>query len=90
MMPQDRKKVPKEQVEGIDNSLELKLISIRLNRILLADFKLMAAAKGINYQTLMREVLSNYIADEYRKEGRMAMARFAEKQAKKALEGKAK
>lgn len=46
----------------IDESAGLQLISIRLNKSLIEDFKAIAALNnGIGYQTLMRQVLKRFV-----------------------------
>lgn len=46
----------------IDESAGLQLISIRLNKSLIEDFKAIAALNnGIGYQTLMRQILKRFV-----------------------------
>lgn len=46
----------------IDESAGLQLISIRLNKSLIDDFKAIAALNnGIGYQTLMRQILKRFV-----------------------------
>ncbi|MEX2150967.1 MAG: hypothetical protein WD793_12190 [Steroidobacteraceae bacterium] len=44
----------------IDNALDLQLISIRLQKSLIEDFKHIAALNGIGYQPLMRQILKRF------------------------------
>lgn len=45
----------------IDEALELQLISIRLQKSLIEDFKYIATLNGIGYQPLMRQVLKRFV-----------------------------
>ena len=50
-----------EDIESqIDEALELQLISIRLQKSLIDDFKYIATLNGIGYQPLMRQVLKRF------------------------------
>lgn len=44
----------------IDEAAELQPISIRLQKSLIDDFKLIAELNGIGYQTLMRQILKRF------------------------------
>ncbi|MEX2241050.1 MAG: hypothetical protein WD775_10215 [Burkholderiales bacterium] len=44
----------------IDNALDLQLISIRLQKSLIEDFKHIASLNGIGYQPLMRQILKRF------------------------------
>lgn len=58
----DHAKVATENIEAkIDESLELQLISIRLQKSLIEDFKFIATLNGIGYQPLMRQVLHRFV-----------------------------
>lgn len=46
--------------ELIDEALELKAISIRLEKSLIEDFKMLAALHGLSYQPLMRQALRRF------------------------------
>lgn len=49
----------------IDESAGLQLISIRLDKSLIEDFKAIAALNnGIGYQTLMRQILKRFVDSE--------------------------
>ena len=45
---------------AIDAALELQPISIRLQKSLIEDFKLIAQLSGLGYQPLMRQVLARF------------------------------
>lgn len=49
---------------AIDAALELQPISIRLQKSLIDDFKLIAQLHGIGYQPLMRQVLTRFADSE--------------------------
>lgn len=51
----------------IDEALELKLISIRLQKSLIDDFKYIAQVNNIGYQTLMRQILQRFADSEKKK-----------------------
>lgn len=44
----------------IDAAIDLQPISIRLNKSLIEDFKIIAGLNGLGYQTLMRQVLRRF------------------------------
>lgn len=46
--------------EAINDALALQPISIRLQKSLIEDFKLIAQLNGFGYQTLMRQVLTRF------------------------------
>ncbi|WP_192483632.1 MULTISPECIES: CopG family antitoxin [Cysteiniphilum] len=45
-----------------DKGLNLKLISCRLQQDLIDDLKHIASSKGISYQPLIRQVLTEYVS----------------------------
>lgn len=45
---------------AIDDALELQMISIRLQKSLIEDFKLIGKLQGVGYQPLMRQVLKRF------------------------------
>lgn len=49
---------------AIDTTLELQPISIRLQKSLIEDFKLIAQLSGLGYQPLMRQVLTRFADSE--------------------------
>lgn len=53
--------VVKEDIESmINESLDLRPVSIRLQKSLIEDFKMIAGLHGIGYQPLMRQVLTRF------------------------------
>lgn len=59
--------VDENAAAAVDDSLELQMISIRLNKSLLADMKMLADVYGTSYQPLMREFLSRFVKGEKRR-----------------------
>jgi hypothetical protein len=55
---------PPELRKEIDSALDLQLISIRLQKDLIAELKLIADYRGIGYQPLVREVLGRFARAE--------------------------
>jgi len=53
--------------QKVDDALELQLISIRLQKSLIEDLKLLANLNGIGYQPLIRQVLTLYADGEKKK-----------------------
>jgi predicted DNA binding CopG/RHH family protein len=51
----------------VDDSVGLQMISIRLQKDLIDDFKKIADFRGIGYQPLMREALKRFVALEFKK-----------------------
>lgn len=51
---------------AVDAALGLQMISIRLQRQLLADLKQIAEHHGIGYQPMIRDLLSRFAASEIR------------------------
>jgi hypothetical protein len=49
---------------AIDESLGLKMISIRLEQSLIEDFKAIATINNMGYQTLMRQALKRFAESE--------------------------
>jgi predicted DNA binding CopG/RHH family protein len=56
-------KSPAQQAE-LDESLGLQMISIRLSKALIEDYKFIAEANGLKYQTLMRQILARFAESE--------------------------
>lgn len=64
---QDEKHVKRADVKfenELDNALDLQMISIRLQKKLIEDLKLISLAHGIGYQPLIRDVLSRFVTHE--------------------------
>lgn len=77
---QDEKftKVAPEDVQAmIDDHLELQPISIRLEKSLIEDFKLIASIHGLGYQPLMRQALKRFADCEKKHILRVAAADMA-------------
>ncbi|NGM89036.1 hypothetical protein G5B35_17145 [Parapusillimonas sp. SGNA-6] len=51
---------PEEVQKAIDDAVAMQLISIRLPKSVIEDFKAIAAFEGIGYQPLMREALIRF------------------------------
>lgn len=54
------KKVEEDIESQIDEAMGLQLISIRLQKSLIEDFKYIAELNGIGYQPLMRQILKRF------------------------------
>jgi hypothetical protein len=48
----------------LDEDLELQMISIRLQKSLIEDFKMIAKIHGIGYQPLIRQILKRFADSE--------------------------
>lgn len=46
--------------QGINDALELQLISIRLQKGLIEDLKMIAELNGLGYQPLIRQILTRF------------------------------
>jgi predicted DNA binding CopG/RHH family protein len=55
------RKLSHEDEKNIDDALNLQLVSIRLQKSLIEEFKNLAKSEGIGYQPFIRQVLTNYI-----------------------------
>lgn len=55
-----------EEMDELDEMLALKSISVRLQKKLIDDLKLIARVNGIGYQPLMRIVLTRFAESELR------------------------
>ena len=55
-----------------DTKLNLKLISCRLQETLIDDLKHISASKGISYQPLIRQVLTEYVSTHYSTKNKLA------------------
>jgi len=51
---------------SVDEALRLQMISIRLQKDLIDDLKLIASREGLGYQPLIRRVLQRFVAAEFR------------------------
>lgn len=61
--------------ESLDGALGLQMISIRLQKSLIDDLKVIANANGIGYQPLIRDVLSRFARSEIQNIMRDTIAR---------------
>lgn len=59
-------KEQRELDEAIDEGLGLQLISIRLNKAVVEDLKILAKEDGLGYQPFIRQILARYVADQKR------------------------
>lgn len=66
---------------AIDDSLGLQPISIRLERSLIEDFKMIASLNGLGYQTLMRQALKRFAECEKKRILRDLVAQHTEDEA---------
>lgn len=66
--------------ELINDALELQPISIRLNRSLIEDLKMIAELNGLGYQPLIRQVLNRFADCEKKR----ILAEFHSREMKKA------
>lgn len=53
-----------DESASIDESLGLQLVSIRLQRSLIQNMKLIAKYRGVAYQPLIRDLLNRFAASE--------------------------
>jgi hypothetical protein len=53
-----------ELKQEIESALEMQMISVRLQKALIAELKLIADYRGIGYQPLMRDVLARFARAE--------------------------
>lgn len=58
------KRTKPESALAIDESLGLQMISIRLNKELIAAFKVIGEHHGVGYQPLMRDALQRFATAE--------------------------
>ncbi|GAB2531181.1 hypothetical protein [Simplicispira piscis] len=85
------KVVSSETERAIQDALGMQLISIRLPKSVIEDFKVIAQIEGIGYQPLMREALIRYAECESKRIMREYASKVASDKAQIAAdEGKAK
>ncbi len=65
----DLKHAKKSRLDNavIDEVMDLQMISIRLQKTLLADLKQIATVNGIGYQPLMKQILKRFVDSEMRR-----------------------
>ena len=56
-----------EKEQAIDDSVKLKMISIRLQNDLIDDLKAIAQLNGLGYQPLIKQVLTRFVVGEKKK-----------------------
>lgn len=67
------KRAGPEIAPQIDDALGLQMISIRLPKEVIADFKMIAQLHGVGYQPLMRDALIRFADAELKTLGRQAI-----------------
>ncbi len=70
-----------EQEKEIEEAFELQLISVRLQRSLITDLKLIGQLNGIGYQPLMRQILKRFVNAEMKKIARDTLIAAQERKA---------
>ncbi|MFV2055893.1 MAG: hypothetical protein ACC707_05460 [Thiohalomonadales bacterium] len=50
--------------DALDESLDLQMISIRLQKSLIEDMKMIAKLNGLSYQPLIRQILTRFVECE--------------------------
>lgn len=70
--------------QAIDAAVQLQPISIRLQKSLIEDFKLIAQLNGIGYQPLMRQVLTRFADCEKKRILREVAGEAAQRHAEQA------
>lgn len=76
---------PAELTQQIDDALGMQMISIRLQKELIEDFKMIAQVNKVAYQPLMRDALKRFAEAELKK---MAVQYANEKAAKQQVKPK--
>lgn len=71
---------------AIDAALELQPISIRLQKTLIEDFKLIAQLTGVGYQPLMRQVLTRFVDAEKKRILREVACEVAKRKEEESVE----
>ncbi len=74
---------------AIDEALELQAISIRLQKSLIDDFKMIARLNGVGYQPLMRQVLKRFADCEKKAILRQAVAEVEARRKEQQLKAEA-
>jgi len=69
------RKVSSEKEQEVDDALELQLVSIRLQKALIADLKELSKDEGIGYQPLIRQILTKYVKGAKHENDKLAAAR---------------
>lgn len=74
------------QQEDVDEAFSLQPISIRLQKGLLKDLKLIAEVRGLGYQSLIKQILQRFVAAEHKQIFREQMSALLKEQQKDDLE----
>lgn len=82
--------VSKEAERAVQDALGMQLISIRLPKSVIDDFKVIAQIEGIGYQPLMREALMRFAECESKRIMREYATKVAADKAQIVEEGNAK
>jgi hypothetical protein len=53
-----------EECKAVDDSLGLQLVSIRLQKSLIANLKVVATHHGLAYQPMIRDLLNRFVVSE--------------------------
>lgn len=64
MNPTTQAPVNSQQEKEMDDALGLIPVSIRLQKTLVEELKVMARKSGIGYQPFIRQILSKYVANK--------------------------
>lgn len=76
---------PAELTQQIDDALGMQMISIRLPKELIEEYKIIAQVRQLGYQPLMRDALKRFAEAELKK---LAIQYANEKAAKKSMKSK--
>lgn len=68
------RKVSPERERAVDDALGLQIISIRLQKALIEELKLIAQNEGIGYQPLIRQILTRFVRETSQSHGRLRAA----------------
>jgi predicted DNA binding CopG/RHH family protein len=58
--------VPVETSRAVDDTLGLTQITLRLQKTLVEQLKVIAADNGLGYQPFVRQILTNYVKENHR------------------------
>jgi hypothetical protein len=61
--PKYARRISPEQEKELDDALGLELISVRLNKELVAQIKALAKKSGIGHQPYIRQLLTRHVSD---------------------------
>lgn len=68
------RKASTSREQAVDNALDLQVISIRLQKDLIENLKVISKGEGIGYQPLIRQVLTRYVNEILRNNKRLRAA----------------